>query len=133
MKAFKFIFSKFFPMALLMLLQLFAIQFAIALLNELAWVAQVACDIIAMIVFFKIVNKRTNPEYKIPWIFLILAMPVFGLTMYALFANPKMKKSDEKKMRKILSRVETFTDVDEATRNETYAQMGSYQGGGKVP
>lgn len=128
MKAIKFIFSKFFPMVLLMLLQLSLIVFVLTVANEYFVLFQVLCDVVAVLTFLKIVNKKTNPEYKIPWIFLILALPVFGLTVYALFANPKLSKRESRRMHKIRQKAEPLCQSDPSATQTALERMDGYDG-----
>ena len=41
----------------------------------------------AVIVFFKVLNKQEDPEFKIAWLLGILVLPIFVLTMYWIFGN----------------------------------------------
>ena len=49
---------------------------------------------VAIIVFLIIVNKRENPEYKIPWLALMFILPVWTITFYLIFARVKLRKRD---------------------------------------
>lgn len=50
--------------------------------------------IIAVIIFFKIVNKAEDPEFKIPWIVGMLLLPLFFATMFLIFGNHGLNKRD---------------------------------------
>ena len=54
--------------------------------------------IIAVIIFFKIINKQENPEFKVPWIVTMLLMPFFACMLYLIFANHGLRKKDRKIM-----------------------------------
>ena len=43
--------------------------------------------IAAIVVFFKVLNKHEDPEFKIAWLLGILILPIFVLTMYWIFGN----------------------------------------------
>ena len=38
--------------------------------------------IVEIVAFLSLVNKDANPEYKVPWVFVIMAVPVFGPILY---------------------------------------------------
>ena len=57
---------------------------------------RVASFIIALIIFFKIINKAEDPEFKIPWIVFMLLMPVFTSVMFLIFGNHGLRKKDRK-------------------------------------
>lgn len=44
-----------------------------------------------------VVNKNDNPTYKMTWIFLIMAFPVFGGLIYLLFGGQKVPKELQKR------------------------------------
>ena len=52
--------------------------------------------VIDMIVFFKIINREENPEYKIPWLACMFILPVWTITFYLLFMRTKLRKKDRK-------------------------------------
>ena len=57
---------------------------------------RVALSIVALVVFFKIINREENPEYKIPWITFLFLFPAITLTFYFVFVRVKMRKKDRK-------------------------------------
>ena len=40
----------------------------------------------------KIIASDDNPDYKIPWMLLVLIIPVIGLMLYFIFGSRKIKK-----------------------------------------
>ena len=50
--------------------------------------------IIAVIIFFKIINKEEDPEFKIPWIVGMLLLPFFFSIMFIIFGNHGLRKQD---------------------------------------
>ena len=56
--------------------------------------ARFALSLIALGVFFKIINREENPEYKIPWITFLFLFPAVTLTFYFVFVRVKMRKKD---------------------------------------
>ena len=57
---------------------------AILLLNEYyAWIS-LATSLLSAVVVLKLYSKHTNPAMKMPWIMLIMAFPLMGLSMYLL-------------------------------------------------
>lgn len=64
-----------------------------------------AClETIAFIIVLTIVNKQTNPSYKVAWSILILGVPVFGIAMYFLFGRSEITKRNRKKLHKMHSK-----------------------------
>lgn len=54
-------------------------------LNEYSEAVSAVTSLLGLIVVLKLNSKNTNSAMKMPWIMLILAFPVMGLSMYLLF------------------------------------------------
>ena len=50
--------------------------------------------VVALIIFFKIVNKPEDPEFKIPWIVGMLLLPLFTSFVFIIFGNHGLRKQD---------------------------------------
>ena len=59
------------------------------------------CTALSFIVVLVIVNRNTNPAYKIAWIIPILCVPVFGWLLYICFAGNQMTHRSKRKMQHI--------------------------------
>jgi len=49
-------------------------------------------------VLLKIIASDDNPDYKIPWILIVLTIPVIGLMLYLIFGSRKLKKKFIKRL-----------------------------------
>ena len=63
-------------------------------------------DIIAVFVVLVIVNKRSNPSYIIAWTVVILAIPVVGLVVYAIFGRSGLVRPTRIRMEAINQQLE---------------------------
>lgn len=54
--------------------------------------ASALIKIFAILIALRIANKRTNPTMKLAWTFIILAVPVLGLTVYWIFGRSDLNK-----------------------------------------
>ena len=52
--------------------------------------------IVAVIIFFKIIAKQEDPEFKIPWIIGMLLLPFFCSILFLIFGNHGLNKRDKK-------------------------------------
>ena len=52
--------------------------------------------IISVIIFFKIVNKPENPEFKIPWIVGMLLLPFFFSMIFLIFGRHKLMRKEKR-------------------------------------
>ena len=108
MKIIKLLFSKVFVVFLLLILQIFLIFTAVFLL-EIFPLFQLISVLVALVIFFYIINKKECPEFKIPWLVLLFILPFFTIMMYLLFANSKMSKSDYKRLQQIHAMTDNYT------------------------
>ena len=92
MKLLRILFSKWSISALLFLAQVALIVLVLIFLNSYFIVFQVVGVIIALLTFFSLIVRKENPEYKIPWLFLILVLPLFGVLFYLLFSSTKASR-----------------------------------------
>ena len=110
------LFSGYFLVLLLLLIELGAFIFAQFFLDDLivnlsenkladetvsVWVSLVyllgrlIVFIVALIIFFKIINKEEDPEFKIPWIVGMLLLPFFFSVLFIIFGNHGLRKRDK--------------------------------------
>ena len=52
--------------------------------------------VIDVLVFFRIIIREENPEYKIPWLAFMFILPVWTITFYLVFVHDKLRKRDRK-------------------------------------
>ena len=50
--------------------------------------------IVSFIIFFKIISKIEDPEFKIPWIVGMLLMPLLFSVLFIIFGNHGLRKKD---------------------------------------
>ena len=50
--------------------------------------------VVAVLIFFRIVNKPEDPEFKIPWIVGMLLLPFFTSVIFLIFGNHGLNKRD---------------------------------------
>ena len=61
----------------------------------LVWIfVRIIVFIVAFFIFFRIVNKAEDPEFKIPWIVGMLLLPFFTSIIYLIFGNHGLRKKD---------------------------------------
>ena len=125
MKLLKFIFSKYFLSVAVFLFQIAIIIFFIAGLNGYYTWFQIISSVISLIVFYFIINKQETPEYKIPWLFLVFFLPVFGIALYLLFGNLKVTKKEENFFKEIVT--EASLCVSQQT-NDQKDLLGRWKG-----
>ena len=88
------------------------------------------------VAFLSIVNKDANPEYKVPWVFIIMGVPIFGPVLYALFYHRRMSRREAKLLLGILytvrgqggcdKRLLQLAEEDPLAAGKVYAMMNDF-------
>lgn len=70
----------------------------------------------------QIINSQENPEYKIPWLMVVLVIPVAGFMIYLMFYDRKLSKKYIKRLTKITQEEVKTKDEEtlEKLENEDY-------------
>ncbi len=63
-------------------------------------------DIVAIFIALVIVNKNSNPSYKLIWMVVILAIPLVGVLLYFAFGRSKLTRPTRKRMEVINRQME---------------------------
>ena len=59
-------------------------------------VGRLVVFVVALLIFFRIVNKPEDPEFKIPWIVGMLLLPFFCSVLFLIFGNHGLRKKDKR-------------------------------------
>ncbi len=108
------------------LIQIGWIIFMLLKLNNYSTVLNAAVSVLAFIVVLRIYGKTENAAFKMPWIILILLLPLFGLCMYLLFghkdATKRMRKKFEKTDLKLMKEMpESSETLKKLEKEDFYA------------
>ncbi len=126
MKFFKLLFSKAAIVAFTIVLQCAFILLQIYVFSIAFQWLQTTIYVLAIIIFFVIVNKNTYPDYKLPWLALMM-FPFVGLVLYILFGNPKLKLKHSKRYKKIKVQIDDFAKSNSSFINEDIPQSIALQ------
>lgn len=80
----------------------------------LAWLTQIACVI-------TIVSSDDNPDYKIPWLMVVMILPVAGFMLYFIFYSRILKKKYVKRLKALKDKSYNKNDSElfEKLQNES--------------
>ena len=97
------------------LLQLGWLLLQILALNNSPYIAA-ATNLIAVLAVLKLYSKHTNAAYKIPWIMLIMAMPVMGLSLYLLTQLALSPRSIRRRVQSMKQKNAVYLENEEIPR-----------------
>ena len=101
--------------ALSFLLQLGWILLQILALNNSPYIAALT-NLIAIVAVLKLYSKSANGAYKLPWIMLIMAMPIMGLSLYLLTQLAFSTRSIHKRVQGMKQKNSEFLKNEEILR-----------------
>lgn len=96
-KILNFLFSKLCIVAVLILVQLVFLFGLVLKLSEYFVAIYFILIALSLVMSIYIINKNDNPSYKLAWVLLIMALPIFGGLIYALFGGQKVPKELRKR------------------------------------
>ena len=127
MKVFRLLFSRWALAAILLLIQIGLVITLIVLFADYFIAFRAFATVVSVIVFFVVVNKKETPEYKIPWIFLILFAPIFGVVFYLLFANHNLTKKGNEKITNLNNKLLKCADNNKKEKKRIDEYLGSHR------
>ena len=81
--------------------------------------------IIAVIIFFKIINKPEDPEFKIPWIVGMLLLPFFFSVLFIIFGNHGLRKKDQIIMEATVNAYHQYFELNKNEEKEYSEELGN--------
>ena len=131
MKYLKFIFSRLAVVAIAIIIQIVMLILLIERLNEFYAYVSLLLSIISIFFAFNVLNRNMNPDYKVPWLMIILGLPLIGIVLYFLFSKNHLTKKQECKMKKIKEKNSKYTFVDSTEDERNRQCLKEYYGQNK--
>jgi cardiolipin synthase len=126
MRFFKFIFGRFFIITSLVIFQV-ALFIAAIYFSEIFFAdyfiniyyfVNLGFSIVGVIIVLVLVNRETNPNYIMPWIVIILLLPIVGVVIYAMFSQNRVRPKYKKIHRKISVLIQPLQKRSEQVEEE---------------
>ena len=112
LKVFKKLFSRIALMLLLILLQIAGIMALEIFLIIQWWPFVFEFALIGIIVFFLVVNRKGSADLKLPWVIIVLALPLLGVLLFAFFANHGLKPKYRKIIKSTKKKASKYFDKE---------------------
>lgn len=108
----KLVFQRVVIVSLSLLLQIAVMVIGVKLFSDYAPWFQALMLLCALLLTLHIVSSKVDPGYKIAWIIPILALPVFGVTLYMLFGGSQKSRRLKKRLRLVNRMMQTSLKQD---------------------
>ncbi len=111
----RFIFSRYFISAIMILLELALILYLVITASRYSIYAFLVMVVLQILAIISLVNRDANPEYKVSWLVVIMLIPFFGPALYCIFYSRRISKKDAAFMREIY---DTIDETDELVKKD---------------
>ena len=95
-KLFRAIFGRLAVIGLTIVLQVIILIGFLWFLNTKIWMFEAINGILGLIVFFSLIKRDMYPDSKLPWLVIVMAMPLLGTVLYIMFAKNSMSRKQKK-------------------------------------
>lgn len=95
------IFSRYFFSAIMIVLELSVLLLWLFGIWQNSIYALIIGYLVNFIAVLNLITKDTNPEYKIPWLIILIAVPLFGTVLYTLFYSRPMSRREGELMKEL--------------------------------
>ena len=125
-KLFKFFRSRFFLSGLAILLEFVQLLIVFTLLYEYSHIVFILGYIFYIGVFLYIINKYKSPEFKLPWVIIMMLFFVVGAFVFILLTSNEQNKKTITKFKKNKENLSTYLKQDESLENLRNENMDAY-------
>ena len=116
------LFSKLVLGALIIILQFGWLVYLLYSATLASSVVDILFKVAAILLALFVSSREMRSSYKASWIFLILALPLFGIPAYYLFGRSGLTKGTRRKMDAISSRIRSYSTQNPAVMEELKKQ-----------
>lgn len=82
-----------------MLFEIAAVMLIVILLDSRFSVFHLAVTVTQAVCVIVIIASDDNPDYKVPWLFFVLVLPIVGFMIYLMFYSRRLKKKFTKRLK----------------------------------
>ena len=103
-------FSRYAISAVIILLDLAAIAYFIFYFSIYSLVFFLSAAAVNLIVLIQIINRDINPEVKLTWLAVVMAIPLFGCAIYIIFNSSSPRRAESRLMARIFDELKERGD-----------------------
>ena len=122
MRFFKLFFSKFLFVFIAICFQIFVFIATNFYLSSTFWWVNYWFSFLAFIIFLAIINKDKPASFKLPWVAIVLFVPIVGIAIYILFGNYTLSRKARKAIKKEDKKLIRFCKKNKETMDKLYIE-----------
>ena len=93
-KILKFLFSRYALSALFIVAEFVLLLYFLFYGYTYSTVLVIATGIVDVLVILSLINRDTNPEFKLTWLAVVTMLPVVGGAIYIIFSHRRLSKRE---------------------------------------
>ena len=106
------LFSRYAISAIMIVLEVALMVYLFLSASKSIYVVIAISLMVSLVAFVSVINRDTNPEYKISWLAIILILPPFGAIIYILFYQRRMSRRETRLIRGVISEMKGHGVLD---------------------
>jgi cardiolipin synthase len=119
------IFSRYFFSALVILAELFLLFYILFFAYEYSALALLVRGVVDVVVVISLVNRDSNPEYKVSWLAVLMLISPFGVVLYLMFYSRRVSSKKTALMREIQNSLNGFSDKEGELASECDTELAA--------
>ena len=131
MKYLKVVFSHFAIVSLSIIFQILVLVILLERLNEYSIYISLVLTFLAILISFHILNRRMNPDFKIPWLMIVLGLPLVGIVLYFLFSKNYLPLKQQRLVKEIRKKNQKYINLSLDEEKENKEILKDYYGQNK--
>lgn len=125
-KIFKILSSRFFISGVIILLQFLQLIIVFSLLYHYSTIIAILAYIFYIGVFLYIINKYESPEFKLPWLIIVIVLFVMGAFIFIIVSSNKASEKIISKFKKDKEKQKTYLKQDNTLNDLKDINMDAY-------
>ena len=98
------------------------------IINKIFTWIRIVAFVVAVIIFFRIINKYEDPEFKIPWLVFLFVFPVATITFFLIFKNHGLPRKESKYIKGFLNELEPYYQRNKIEFAKIEEELGRAKG-----
>ena len=100
----------------------------LVIINQIFLVIRIISFVLAVLIFFSVINKYEDPEFKIPWLVFLFVFPLATVTFFLIFKNHGLPRKETKYIKGFLNELEPYYENNKIAFSKLEDELGRARG-----
>lgn len=98
------------------------------IVNQVFLALRITAFTLAVIIFFRIINKYEDPEFKIPWLVFLFVFPFATVTFFLVFKNHGLPRKETRFIKGSIQQLEPYYETNRLDFSKLEDELGRARG-----